>query len=246
VNKTQSEKVGTNQGINDFIEPCFFNKEHWIKSPPSHDVETIADYLAHQVSKKPLDLTSHLQRFSLHRHHKHAEKTYAALLDLFVVLGNKGLPLRQRLLLQASRVISREHYHFLLSTLPDALAVTSDTPLHHLAVLSMGRMQEKESVQQAHPADAQDNETPLQIARDLLNSGQINQAQEILESALLATPEDQDISCELLQIYRHTQNRESCIQMLKQLSSERLAAREQWVELIITLDQGFTESSLSA
>jgi len=163
-----------------------------------------------------------------------------------MVLGNKGLPLRQRLLRQASHVISRENHHFLLSIFPNALAVTCDTPLHHLAVLSMGRMVEKEIVQQVRAADALENETPIQIARDLLNSGQIIQAQEILESALLVAPDHQDISCELLQIYRHTQDRESCIQMLKKLSSETLAAREQWVELIITLDQGFEESSLSA
>jgi len=246
VNRTQPEAAVTNQEINDFIAPCFCNKAHWIKSPPSHDVEIIADYLDHQVSKKPFDLTSHLQRFSLHRYHKHPEKTYAALLDLFIVLGNKGRPLRERLLRQASRVIAREHYHFLLAALPDVLSVTCDTPLHHLSVLSMGRMVEKEIVQQVRSADVPNNETPLQVALDLLNSGQIRQAQEVLESALLVTPDHYDVSYELLQIYRHTQDRESCIQMLKELSSENLAARDQWVELIITLDQCFTESSLSA
>lgn len=246
MNRTQPEEAIINQEINDFIAPCFCNKEHWIKSPPNHDVEIIADYLDHQVSKKPFDLTSHLQRFSLHRYHKHPEKTYAALLDLFIVLGNKGLPLRQRLLCQASRVIAREHYHFLSATLPDVFSVTCDTPLHHLSVLSMGRMLEKEIVQQVCSADVPNNETPLQIAQDLLNSGQIRQAQEILESALLVTPDHHDTSYELLQIYHHTQDRESCIQMLKKLSAEKLAAREQWVDLIITLDQHFAESSLSA
>ena len=107
-------------------------------------------------------------------------------------------------------------------------------------------MVEKEIVQQVRSTNAPNNETPLQIAQDLLNSGQVSQAQEILESALLITPDHHEISYELLQIYRHTQDRESCIQMLKKLSAEKLAARDQWVELIITLDQHYAESSLSA
>jgi len=84
------------------------------------------------------------------------------------------------------------------------------------------------------------------IVRDLLNSGQISQAQSILESALLAEPDNDDISDELLQIYRHTHDRSSCIQMLEKLSSSPLAGREKWIELMITLDQGSTESSFSA
>jgi len=231
---------------NDFIEPCFLNRSAWINTPPSDNIEKIARYLCHQVAKMPLDLTSHAQRIALYRHQDDAENTYAALLDLFLVLGDKGQPLRQRLLQQTASVITAENYNFLSSTLPAALVITHNTPLSHLSVLSLERTREKEIIQKTDDKASQKKETPLLIARDLLNSGQISQALSILESALLTTPDNSDISNELLQIYRHTHDRSGCMQMLDKLSSSPLAGREQWAELIITLDQNGTGSSLSA
>ncbi|MBL1259772.1 MAG: hypothetical protein COB33_004470 [Thiotrichaceae bacterium] len=246
MNKTQTLPISITDKINDFIEPCFLDSSPWLNSPTNNSIYKIAHYLSHRVSKRPQDLTSHAQRISIYRHQNDPENTYAALLDLFLVLGDKGLPLRKRLLRQAASVITIENYGFLSSTLPTALVVTCNTPLPHLSALSLGRTTEKEIIRKIDGEQSQKKEAPLLIACDLLNSGQISPAQSILESALLAAPDNNDLSRELLQIYRHTYDRSGCIQMLKKLSSSPLADREKWVELIITLDKGSTESSLSA
>ncbi len=246
MNKNQTTQQSATDEINDFIEPCFLNSNRWINTPVNNNIAKIAHYLSHKISKIPLDLTSHAQRISLYRHQDDAESTYAALLDLFLVLGNKGLPLRKRLLRQAASVISAENYGFLSSTLPTALVITCNTPLPHLSALSLGRTREKEIIRKTDDEQSKKKEAPLLIVRDLLNSGQISQAQSILELALLAAPDNNDLSNELLQIYHHTHDRSGCIQMLKKLSSAALAGREKWAELIITLDQDSTERSLSA
>ncbi|MCF6322890.1 MAG: hypothetical protein L3J89_00965 [Gammaproteobacteria bacterium] len=246
MNKNQTIQKSVTDEINDFIEPCFLNSTRWINTPANNNIEKIAHYLSHQISRMPQDLTSHAQRISLYLREGDTENTYAALLDLFLVLGNKGLPLRKRLLQQAVSVITAENYGFLSSTLPTALVITCNTPLSHLSALSLGRTSEKKIIRKTSDEQSQKKESPLLIVRDLLNSGQISQAQSILESALLTEPDNDDISDELLQIYRHTHDRSGCIQMLKKLSSSPLAGREKWTELIITLDQDSMKSSLSA
>ncbi len=232
--------------LDEFVEPCFLGTHLWIKKLPSNNINKISDYLSHRVSKIPLDLTSHAQRIRLYLALKDSDATYAALLDLFLILGSNGALLRKRLLHQASQVISTENYAF-LSLIPVGVpTLSSDTPLSHLAVLSLSRTAENKIIRKIDNEIPEETEDAVVTAKDLINSGQIEQARSLLESTLINEPERADASEELLQIYRHTHDRDSCVRMLKKLSSSSFAAHDQWVELIITLDQHTTERSLSA
>lgn len=246
MHKTQKIQNPAPEKLDEFIEPCFLDTHLWIKEPPTNNVNKIADYLSHRVSKIPLDLTSHAQRIRLYLALKDSNATYAALLDLFIVLGSNGTLLRKRLLHQASQVISTENYEFISLIPVDAAVISSDTPLSHLAVLSLGRTMEKKVIRKIDNEIPEKTEDPVVTAKDLINSGQIEQARSLLESTLINEPEHAGASEELLQIYRHTHDRDSCVRMLKKLSSSSFAAHDQWVELIITLDQHTTERSLSA
>ncbi len=246
MNKTKKIQSPTPEKLDEFIEPCFLGTHLWIKEPPTNNVNKIADYLSHRVSKIPLDLTSHAQRIRLYLALKDSDATYAALLDLFIVLGSNGALLRKRLLHQASQVISTENYQF-VSLMPSGVSpISSDTPLSHLAVLSLSRTTENKIIRKIDNEIPEKTEDAVVTAKDLINSGQIEQARSLLESILIKEPERTDASEELLQIYRHTHDRDSCVSMLKKLSSSSFAAHDQWVELIITLDQHATERSLSA
>ncbi len=205
-----------------------------------------SEYLAHRVSRRPLDLTSHTQRIRLYYELRDADGTYGALLDLFIALGDKGLALRQRLLQFAAHLLTPEHYETLSTALKNTINTSDHLPVSHCTVLSTGVAGRSALVQQHQKRDSAVDEDPMLIAGDLLNSGQVKQAQSILEQALLANPQRDDISHELLQIYRHTHNRAACIQLLRELEGAPLAAQEQWAELIYTLGQHHNEESISA
>lgn len=225
----------------EFIEPCFLDRSDWIKSPPFFCTQKISEYLTHLVSRSPLDLTSHTQRIRLYRDLGDAEGIYGALLDLFIALGDKGLQLRKRLLQQTIFSLHPEHYEALSHALENRLTDSRLLPSSPYAVLSGAAGGEAQLVRQIQDSDNIHQEAPLEIAGDLLNSGLIQQAQSVLEEALLATPQHEKISLELLQIYRYTNNRNDCITMFNRLEEAPLAAHEQWAELILTLDQDIDE-----
>lgn len=225
---------------NELIEPCFLDRSDWLTRPPVHSRKKIAQYLTHLITRAPVDLTSHTHRVTLHRIEGDANSTYGALLDLFTVLGDKGEALRRRLLNAAAAVLTSEQLS-LLTTVIDQ----NDTlpPYSPHAVLSNPTTNSGDLIRQTQESSDKSDEDPLQIAGDLLNSGQVDAAQRLLEETLLASPQREDISNELLQIYHHTSNRDACINMLQQLEDRPMAAQERWVALILTLDQHQHEES---
>lgn len=229
----------------EFIEPCFIDRSHWIKSPTVSYSHKTAEYLTHLVSRTPVDLISHTQRICLYRELENADATYGALLDLFISLGENGQALRRRLLQQAAHIISQEHYEILFLALKNKIVASDHVPVSHHAVLSSGMAGKPLLLQHHQNPKTLPEEDPAQLAADLLNSGQILRAQDILEQALLATPWRSDLSEELLQIYRHTNNRDDCILMLQQLKSTSFTAQGEWAELILTLDQCHHEENIS-
>ncbi len=229
----------------EFIEPCFLDRSDWISAPPVFCAQQSADFLTHRVTRNPLDLMSHTQRIRLYRELGDADGTYGALLDLFTALGDKGERLRKRLLQQACYFLEASHYEALMLCLEKKLPESTPLPVSPHAVLS-DEASTAPLVRQLQTTVNGRGEDPLETACDLLNSGQLQQAQTTLEAALLISPQREEVSLELLQIYRHTDNRNGCITMLNKLDNAPLAAHEQWVELILTLDQSNNEESSCA
>lgn len=52
--------------------------------------DAIVDYLAHRVARMPLDLHAHVQRIILGARLQDRAGAYAALVDLFLALADKG------------------------------------------------------------------------------------------------------------------------------------------------------------
>ena len=71
--------------------------------------EAFAEYLAHRIARFPGDLPSHTQRVLLHLRRRDASALYAALLDLFIALGEKDRPYRAHLLQRAAPLLAPEH-----------------------------------------------------------------------------------------------------------------------------------------
>ena len=57
---------------------------------PEGDAVSVHRFLCARISRSPLDLHAHVQRINLLRGSNDAGLLFAALVDLFLALGNKG------------------------------------------------------------------------------------------------------------------------------------------------------------
>ena len=218
------------------LDPCFISKKYWISKPPLKLYESISHYLSHQVSRLPDALSSHVQRVCLHAAAKNSEQTYAALLDLNFVLGDKGLRLRKRLLFQCKEVLEESHYKALTERTIQPANQQSHCPWSKYAVLYT-IPSNNQIVSRSEPRTDLEQLDVINEARDFLDNGQLTEAQTLLENALIESPERADIATDLLEIYRHTRNKDALSTMLNKLAESNHRDTESWAALSSELDQ---------
>ena len=167
------------------------------------DPAAAANLLARQVSAAPNDLLAHVQRIHLLIDHGEPGALFAALVDLFIALGDKGLPLKRRMLALAANTLPKIQRITLEKRLESGLAA-EDPALAAVrdSVLKAG-LEGRVSIVQRNQAQATETEvSALEEAHSLLEYGQIDSAREVLERALRDSPTDEDLAGELLEIYR--------------------------------------------
>lgn len=177
--------------------------------------EANGDYLAHWLARHPRDLFRHAQRVSLHGARGDGDQAYAALLDLFIALGEKGRPLRERLLKQVWRLLSPEKRAVLERGLESGISRVhrlGDVPGSVLGRPIQGRL---DMVRRQDAVDA--GRSYLEEARALIADSLIDEARSVLEQALLEDPEDAEVAEELVLLYRATRDDEGYAAMWRQL-----------------------------
>ncbi|MBK1724604.1 type IV pilus assembly protein FimV [Thiocystis violacea] len=187
-------------------------------------------FLAHQVARVPKDLRAHVQRVIFHVGGTNASGSYAALVDLFIALGSKGMPLRQRMLDTAKRLLNRGQYQALVGKLDSGLRATDSIPCAPASMLSKGTRGTGTLVERLDRHETPHLQDPLDEARSYLEYGQLDEARTLLESALLSEPSRMELHLELLAIYRATLDLESFSAMWKLQDPARNPAADAWLE----------------
>jgi tetratricopeptide (TPR) repeat protein len=190
----------------DAWEPAFFdcNGKLCPELPDPALCERYLAYLHHRILRNPRDLLAHTRRVMLALAGNQQALVYAALTDLFTALGEKGADLRAGLLEKCRPVLTLEQAQALL----DEPHASQGSPLvaRHLANVHAVAL------------------SVLEEVRELLENGQVELAQNMLEQAL---PQDQDnleLTQELLEIYRRSRNRDAALRTLASLPWERQRA----------------------
>jgi hypothetical protein len=184
-------------------------------------------YLAHSVVRKPGCLLTHAQRIALHIKRKEPDGVQGALLDLFIVLGTRGEPLRQRMLKAAKPLLSQQLFDFFLSSFRQGISATDVLPSSPYSVLTQSLTGTTELVKPIRDLPVHDRE-PLQEARECLEFGQVDQARRILEAAILHHPEHPQIHHDLLEIYRYTADKERFSTMRSKLQPKNNPLAQLW------------------
>ena len=190
----------------------------------------VTEYLEHQVYRNRRDLRCHVQRVYLHITRNDPESVHGAILDLFITLQDKGKPLRERLLKACRHYISVEQFDFFARKLSKGISDTDATLPVRTSLLTKGRtcnnpLVVRQVIQKDCHAD------PLVEARDHMQYGQVEEAQIVLEKAIIQTPQRTDLHLDLLDIYRHTQAVDAFHKMYQVLDSTYNPVTNAWQDL---------------
>ena len=165
---------------------------------------TLHSYLAHRITRNPLDLKAHTQRIFLNLEQKRRAATYSALLDLFIALGDRAQSLRKHLLQRCKLLLQPEHQQFFQNWLEHA---SESMPDHAQDGGSLLYKIEETSLPLIEKVNSEPDSKvfgPLTEAREYLEYGQFEQAMDVLETATIeGTATDPELLNELLVIYEH-------------------------------------------
>ncbi len=188
------------------IDPFLLLKRHTeLQLSPWMDKEAVLGCLGHRILGKPTDLRAHVQRIFLLIKLGDGAALYSALLDLMIALGEHGQALKRRMLVLAKPLLAPATLDFLQRHL-DAGFVADDPGLGRVKGSLL-----RASDRQGHPLVLRldGNAVPIvsivEQVNSLLEYGQLEHAVELLESALLRDPDQEEAAEVLLGLYRSMQ-----------------------------------------
>ena len=186
-------------------------------------------FMEHRIQRNPRDLLSHVRRVMSEHARGDAEGTHGALLDLFLVLGQRGRPLRHRLLGLVSECLTEEQRRFFHNRLESGVYtsdVTAEVPRSRLSQPVAGTTNIVTLRSTVDDADA-DTDT-VELARAAIADGRDELAQTLLEGAVEADPGDEDVCRELLTLYKRKNLRAALLRTYTASLGRRLALPEVW------------------
>lgn len=162
-------------------------------------------YLGHRIVDNPRDLRAHVQRILLLLAAGDEVTLRASLVDLFIVLGDKGNALKTRMLDCASPLLSKTVAAFLRRHLREGFKPWDRAiSTMRMSLLSLGYVGTRELVQVSTGAATTTPVDALAHARACLEYGQLEVAIETLEAANEAFPDDWEVVTALEELYHHS------------------------------------------
>ncbi len=189
-------------------------------------------FLEQRIHRNPRDLATHVRRLLLNHTLGDRAGTNGALVDLFLVLGYRGYPLRKRLLYIVGDTLSEEQRQFFSSHLEDGLYADDTGSSVPRACLSR---QIHGSVRIVAEVGARElpHRDPVAVARNALAANEDDVAKAILEGALDADPGSEEICVELLSLYKRRELRDDFLRTYTSMIGRKLARPDLWQALSV-------------
>ncbi len=196
-----------------------------------------ADYLVHAVAGSPGDLRTHVQRIHLHLSNGERAETYGAMVDLFIVLRDKGQDLRERMLNLTAPILDDEQVHVLTAGIKGTLLATDRIPVAVSSVLTKWIGGTRLLVERNNNQNGKSQDPMIEVM-EYLEYSQVDEAQQVLEAAVLTNPWRIDLHRELLEIYRHQEDHEFFFIMRERLQDIHNPVRGEWESLALEFAKG--------
>jgi hypothetical protein len=191
---------------------------------------SFSKYLIKKVRRNPRDLRAHVQRTFLLLAKGDIEALNGALIDLFIILGDRGIELRHNLLARSKPILKKQQYEFFVAHMESGLNTNAPLPINTFSSLSKGQAGTSSIVRRKHSNTSPSPTDPVDLANQQLLQKDWFTAMVILENALQYDPGDADVCNQLLNIYRQQNTREAFYRTYATHIGRRLALPEVWSE----------------
>ncbi|MDX2503799.1 MAG: hypothetical protein QNL62_04900 [Gammaproteobacteria bacterium] len=112
----QAMEINTIDDFSVLTEPVFYyGLKKSSKVPDSLLPIRVLNFFEYSLKQNPGDLTCHMQRIQFARVMKNNDELFAALCDLFIILGSQGFPLRRRLLAYGKKILDKKQVELLVT-----------------------------------------------------------------------------------------------------------------------------------
>lgn len=227
--ESQLVLLDEDQGMSlDPVELSFYlgeNDKNSVDWPFSHNKSL--EYLTGQIARQPNNLYPHIQRIHYCYRNNFSEQLYAAMLDLFICLrGDKGFKLRERMFLGVKSKLPIDQSRLLKKSLELGGKSALSLPVNRYSIFGTGIIGARILVKQAQvSAETMD---PLALALDYIEYSQLDEARTVLETAILEQADREDLTVELFQLYKSTQDVANFQKTYKKISNIETPLRSYW------------------
>jgi hypothetical protein len=187
------------------------------------------EHLIFQISLRPDCLSLHVDRIYYCFHHRLNEQLFGALVDLLIILNNRGLALSKRLINGSCSRLTEYEFQMIFSCFKSNLENIDLLPSRY-SVFSKGLLSTLVLVKQSNDEEVKLYDA-LKLARDYIEYSQLDNATRILEQAILSNPERIDLHEELLLLYRSTLNISGFERLYKSLLLQTMSLPLGWRQL---------------
>jgi hypothetical protein len=199
--------------------------------------EQVCDFLAHQIARKPMDLTAHVQRIKLAAEHDLAPALKGALLDLCIVLGARGYDLRKRMFSLASETLPQGSIQYLADGLENGIEANDSILDPGISVLCKSITGSTDFIKAARAKDELFQD-PLEQALAYIECSQLEEACEVLEKAIHANTSNLEQQALLLDLYRKSDNKTRFSEIYSKSGEAVLLDQQAWLSLADHFDYG--------
>ncbi len=197
-----SERKSDIENLSDFVEPCFYlglNKNR--KLPTGIDTAHTFNSFEYRLKQDPNDLSCHLQRMQFSITVKNRTELFAAICDLFIVLGERGLALRKRLLDTCSKVLNQEQLTLIDAHLNEKPLSTHSESLPDRCLFKKEVLEYVE-IEEHSDAATKTSEDVLRIAESYIANSQFDTALEYMQTRLEHDQKNKALTLKLISLYR--------------------------------------------
>lgn len=222
------DSLPSNNLEGEIVEPAFLIAAQGFDTC---SLATVSAHLAHKITRDIRDLRSHVQRISLFIKQQQEKASYSALVDLFLVLGDNGLALRKRMLINVRTLLSEHELNTLRQSLSSGLTSEVRLPITEQALLTKGLASPHREFIQENTIETIVAMSPVEEAMSYIEHGQLEQAQATLQKAIITNPHQLELHYDLLEIFQKTADKEQFLSSYKQLLEQAILLPPQWREM---------------
>lgn len=207
----------------------YFKDTGYMFDITDQDRTRIVSELVYEIQKHPRDLKAHIQRIYYCYRENLTDPLYAALVDFLIILNKRGKHISRRMIAGSAAKLSARQRALLKAATTDETGDISLIEGNSYSIFCRGLSGSVNLVDKSSPTGSSSIHDPLQLAEDAVEYCQLDEAMDILESAITEYPERTELHDYLLELYKSTQNRARFEQSFARLRNQESFLTDQCI-----------------